>query len=499
MKKIERVYILCHAGDYSVAIIAVSSVRHWYPDLPITLVKDLTSGDFDTTEVELLWNVSTRILPVARCGWGLAKIQLLLNPRKERFLFLDADVLLWGQVLEPLETAPEDFVVSAYAPPQPVSDHVKQFYYDTELLKSLDPAFAYPGVVFNTGAFIGTSGLISQEAVEPFIEWSNTMRLTHPDVFSCGDQGLINYLLFKLQAKGVLSVNASNFMVGPDSPAAAEVSLEMIRQREGKPIVVHFYGLNTFSYRRFTKAEIVAFFEDRHYASTDGRLGMTARPRGRYANPFPWKLAHVCAYLEHHANGPLFALQLGAFDGISGDPLREFLVKPRWQALLLEPCPEPYTSLQTTYRDNPRVETRQCALSVESGVKHLYYVDPARYRNSWDGQISSFQRGHLEKHGISADAILSCKVEAITFDALMNQVAWDRIDVLQIDCEGEDWRLLRSFPFDRTLPAIIGIEIAHLSDSEVDDMIGFLTELGYQFQLARPDLIAVHPIRLESL
>src|SRR5262245_14757095 len=111
-RKIDRVYVLCCAADLWLAKLCVASIRYWYPQHPITLLKDLTCGAFETGDLEHHWNVDRLVLPNSQCGAGFAKIELLLRPAKERFLILDADTIICGKVLELLESSSGDFIVS---------------------------------------------------------------------------------------------------------------------------------------------------------------------------------------------------------------------------------------------------------------------------------------------------------------------------------------------------------------------------------------------------
>ena len=73
-RAIERIYLLCHARDLWLAKISITSIRHWYPDVPVTLIKDRTLGEFSTEEIERCWKVSSMSFANDRCGLGFAKI-----------------------------------------------------------------------------------------------------------------------------------------------------------------------------------------------------------------------------------------------------------------------------------------------------------------------------------------------------------------------------------------------------------------------------------------
>ena len=70
--KIEAIYIPCTRGDFRLTRICVASIRYWYSDIPIVLIKDLMNGDFDTTEVEKHFNVSLYEQKVRAYGWGFS-------------------------------------------------------------------------------------------------------------------------------------------------------------------------------------------------------------------------------------------------------------------------------------------------------------------------------------------------------------------------------------------------------------------------------------------
>jgi hypothetical protein len=53
--KIEGVIISSYRYDVALTRICVASIRYWYPDIPIWLVKDRHYGDFSTREIEKHW------------------------------------------------------------------------------------------------------------------------------------------------------------------------------------------------------------------------------------------------------------------------------------------------------------------------------------------------------------------------------------------------------------------------------------------------------------
>jgi hypothetical protein len=263
---IDRIYVLCTNRDLWLAKISVASVRHWYPDMPLTLIKDRTLGDFNTDEMERCWNVSSMVLKRERCGLGFAKIELLLRPVRERFLVLDADTVMCGPVLALLEKFADDFVVPGTPIDKPRDRSFTSIYFDLDRLSKLDPEFHFPGYAFNTGVFVGTSGVLTRDLFEPHLIWGSPIRLKAPETFSCFDQGILNYVLMKRVALGAVTLRCANFMIWGFAPQAKRLDVRRIAARRGYDAIVHYAGSKPTSIIEFPAAELLLHF-DRLYHS----------------------------------------------------------------------------------------------------------------------------------------------------------------------------------------------------------------------------------------
>jgi hypothetical protein len=258
---LDRIYVLCHARDLWLAKISVASIRHWYPDMPMTLIKDRTVGDFDTSEMERCWNLSSLVLAHDRCGLGFAKIELLLRPRRERFLVLDADTVMCGPVLRQLEQFTDDFVVPGPPIDNPRADSFKSIYFDLDRLLELDPEFRFSGYAFNTGVFVGTSGILTRKIFDPHLKWSSPIELKAPEIFSCADQGVLNYVLMKLAAKTELTLRSGNFMMWGFSEEAKQLDVRRIASGRGYDTILHYAGAKPRSIIEFPAAPILLHFD----------------------------------------------------------------------------------------------------------------------------------------------------------------------------------------------------------------------------------------------
>jgi hypothetical protein len=77
--KIDVIYIPCYKPHYRLTRICVASIRYWYPEIPIIIVKALIEGDFDTTELEQSFNVTVFPQNAQSYGWGFSKFDFFLK------------------------------------------------------------------------------------------------------------------------------------------------------------------------------------------------------------------------------------------------------------------------------------------------------------------------------------------------------------------------------------------------------------------------------------
>lgn len=185
-----------------------------------------------------------------------------------------------------------------------------------------------------------------------------------------------------------------------------------------------------------------------------------------------------------------YLVQVGSNDGKTGDPLYPLLKKNKnWKALFVEPIPHFFKKLLQNYPDRKRFRFENCA--VNEGENMLFYwVHPTARAvfpdlPYWYDQLGSFDREHIVKHfdGKLSPFIVSQQVEGIAFEHLLtkNQVA--NIDLLHIDAEGYDWKILRQLDLSRYQPSFILYEYHHLQEQEQLAAAAFLKETYDLFYL----------------
>ena len=275
---IEKIYIACCATDVWLARICVASIRYWHPEAPVCLLRDFGRGRFCTREIEDAWSVTAADSEPRYSGWGYTKLELLFRPGREKFLFLDADTALVGPLLDVLHGRPEEFIVS----PDPVDDPqrhvVMPYYFDYAKVMASDPAYEFPGWVFNAGQFVATSGIIRPEDFEPVVTWSAPPRLNRSDVFYSADQGFLNYLLVRKAAQGALALGTARLYYDARSDEA--LRLPFAPPARNQPLLLHWPGEKKAIARHLSRGEILDFFERHYYTRVPGGARKRAAREG---------------------------------------------------------------------------------------------------------------------------------------------------------------------------------------------------------------------------
>jgi FkbM family methyltransferase len=189
----------------------------------------------------------------------------------------------------------------------------------------------------------------------------------------------------------------------------------------------------------------------------------------------------VCRYMFENGETLTF-IQIGAYDGVSTDPLRRYIERCGWRGVMLEPQPQPARQLRELYKENTGIVIVEAALDRQRGTRSLYTVQSDQLPE-WVGGMASFDRRHILKHEYIISGLESMvrelAVDCITFSDVFDQLPGSELDLLQIDAEGADGYILSLFPFDRIKPAIVHWEIKNMTRPEQEAALDLLCGCGY--------------------
>ncbi|MGU3495480.1 hypothetical protein ACLBXM_15660 [Xanthobacteraceae bacterium A53D] len=228
------VIITCHRHDYYLAKGCCASVRHFLGDVPILLLLD---GDFPTDEVERTYGVqilkSCDLADVElrerSVGWGLTKMIAFWHSPWSRFLLLDADTVVWGDVRRLARFDVADMIIDNHVaqlfPPPGADDllgrflgpgrpkdiaklvaHVRRWYFDPIRLGHYVPTFRVAdsiGRLFCSGAVLARRGAIDRQAYLAALDGQQA----DPTLFGPGEMGILNFLAFHGEAEGALRLH----------------------------------------------------------------------------------------------------------------------------------------------------------------------------------------------------------------------------------------------------------------------------------------------------
>ena len=190
--------------------------------------------------------------------------------------------------------------------------------------------------------------------------------------------------------------------------------------------------------------------------------------------------------LEHFARTfpEASVVQIGANDGFSGDPLARWFEVTRWGGLLVEPIPHLAEALARRHAGRPWIAVERAAIAETDGEVTLYRVADAPGAPAWYQQLASLDRAVLLKHqGAIPDLesrVIAEAVPALTIPSLLARHRIARIDLLVIDAEGLDGRILRQFDFTRFRPWLIMFEHQHLESADKAATLAMLRRHGYR-------------------
>jgi FkbM family methyltransferase len=192
----------------------------------------------------------------------------------------------------------------------------------------------------------------------------------------------------------------------------------------------------------------------------------------------------VCRYMFESGEGCTF-IQVGAYDGVSTDPLRKYVERCGWKGVLMEPQPAPARSLRELYANVDGIVVMQAALDGKRGRRTLYTVD-SKDVPKWVGGMASFDRKHIQNHDYlipGIDRLINeIDVDCVTFEDVIHELPSNKVDILQIDAEGADGYILSLFPFDKFKPAIVQWEIKNMSRRQKEESLDIL--IGHKYQIA---------------
>jgi len=209
----------------------------------------------------------------------------------------------------------------------------------------------------------------------------------------------------------------------------------------------------------------------------------------------PSTLAEIISAFDKRDRG-FFFVQIGAYDGKEGDPIRDFVRQRHWPGLLVEPQPDALDRLRRNYAGCPGLTFENAAIAGRGGILPFYKLkdEYASLFHGDHGTLSSLDPEHILKHLSkpldAGEALAVTEVSCLTFTSLLAKHGINRIGLLQIDAEGRDDEIIKSIDFNAVKPDIIRFEHAHIDAAGKIECIELLLSHSYKLVIGGYDITA---------
>lgn len=210
------IIIACCAQDYHYAKGCCASIRYFLGDVPICLIID---GEFLAKDLQKAYgvqvinhlNVKHQVLRERSFGWGLTKMVAFWESPWSNFLFLDADTIVWGNILKYANFQDFDAIVDRPLYKDSLAEF-SQFFFNPQKVEKHFPEFQWEkhfGEYFCTGAFFAKRNLFSLDKYVELLDFNQE----NPNIFFQGEQGFLNMIIFGESDAGKIRLGQSSFQV----------------------------------------------------------------------------------------------------------------------------------------------------------------------------------------------------------------------------------------------------------------------------------------------
>ena len=221
-------------------------------------------------------------------------------------------------------------------------------------------------------------------------------------------------------------------------------------------------------------------------------LGLLLKKCGyKMTRDYRWPEVHgnllVLGYslVQAKQRGPLQIIQIGAFDGQLADPLEPIIQNERVSVILVEPQAVPYQKLVERYKNNSNIRAINAAVSEVDGQTTLYVPSAEA------SPMASLKKQHFKRFGIKSSDMREVVVPSISVPSLVAHCPARRVDILQLDTEGMDHKILKWFFLMGIEPNVINFETLHLVKDEREESRALLTKKGYWWIDTNQDTCAI--------
>ena len=212
--------------------------------------------------------------------------------------------------------------------------------------------------------------------------------------------------------------------------------------------------------------------------------------------------------LDEACDGAVRFIQIGAHDGVLADPISGHLKRGQWRGLMIEPHPRYFADLKKHLEGMTGVELFNCAVSDREGELELFHVAEEHLDRfpAWARGCATLSRERLletlagsHSDGATANvesSIRSVAVPTRTVPDILDSAGQRTADLLLIDVEGWELRILKSFDCSALELKLAIIECNGPNRGDQMEISSIMTQAGFEVFRLRDDLVAIHPDRM---
>ena len=179
-------------------------------------------------------------------------------------------------------------------------------------------------------------------------------------------------------------------------------------------------------------------------------------------------------------------ITIGANDGIHADPIYKYIKNKNWEGILIEPNKPVFDKLMKNYRNNKNNLQFENIAIGKTGYIDLYWCEEL-------SGVSSTNFDHVFTHTNGKFIIKKSEIKMIEFnDFISNNISFSDINILLIDTEGWDAKIIESIDFNFFKSDIIIFENSHINNLEYYNCVNYLKNNNYVTYKSNQDSVAIY-------
>ena len=279
------IIVACCASDYLFAKGCCASIRHFLGDVPLALLID---GTFPVDSMEKAYgvkvvnrlNVSNKVLRERSFGWGKTKMIGFWESPWKHFMMLDADTMVWGNVLKYANFKDYDMIIDRPCYSYTDKD-ITKFFFDIQGVEQHFPDFnwqKYRNNYYCTGAFFGTRDIFTLDEYVEILDFTEK----HPEIFKYGEMGFLNFMIFRAVQQGRIKVGQEDLQLLVPDFEQQEIRKRFPMESSG-PVwkdetatAIHWCGPKPTLATSKVYADPMSFFRRKYLSEAEGLTGLPA-------------------------------------------------------------------------------------------------------------------------------------------------------------------------------------------------------------------------------